>query len=61
VGAGASEHSRMFRVFLPVSLYRCTQGRPQEILQGGVRSFQPTDERACTAHMLVMEACKISD
>ena len=27
----------------------------------GVRSFQPTDERACTDHMLAMEACKISD
>jgi hypothetical protein len=37
------------------------QGRPQEIFQGGVRSFQPTDERACTDHMLAMEACKISD
>ena len=28
---------------------------------GGVRSFQPTDERACTDHMPAMEACKISD
>ena len=27
----------------------------------GVRSFQPTDERACTDHMLSTEACKISD
>ena len=37
------------------------QGRPQEIFQGGVRSFEPTDERACTDHMLSMEACKISN
>ena len=28
---------------------------------GSVRSFQPIDERACTDHMLAMEACKISD
>jgi hypothetical protein len=51
-------------------------GCPQEIIQGGgIRSFQPTDKRACSDgryklvcqsfemsdHMLVMEACKISD
>ena len=33
----------------------------QSINQGGVRSFQSTDERACTDHMLAMEACKISN
>jgi hypothetical protein len=27
----------------------------------GVSSFQPTDERDCTDHLLAMEACKISD
>jgi hypothetical protein len=41
--------------------YHAVQGRPQDILQGGVRSFQPTDERAWTDNMLAMEACKISD